>query len=273
MTSPAVAVGTASVDVVGLTKTYGTVTAVDDIDLAVQPGEIFGLLGPNGAGKSTTIKVLTTLVAPTAGRASVAGFDVVRNPADVRRSIGYVPQLLSADGSLTGWENLLISAKLHHIPKAERRERIDRSLTFMNLNDAADRLAATYSGGMVRRLELARAMLHQPVVLFLDEPTIGLDPLAREAVWRHVRDLRDHEGTTIVMTTHYMDEAESLCDRVAIMHQGVIAAIGSPAELRARLGPDATLEDVFRSATGSDLESGGTFREVARTRRTAHRMG
>ena len=262
----AVASSTAAAEVVGLTKRFKTVTAVKDIDLAVQPGEIFGLLGPNGGGDSRRSSTTSSNC-----RASER-FDV-QHPADVRRSIGYVPQLLSADGSLTGWENLLISARLHHVPREERRERIARALAFMNLTDAADRLASTYSGGMVRRLELARAMLHQPIVLFLDEPTIGLDPLARDAVWRHVRDLREHEGTTIVMTTHYMDEAESLCDRVAIMHQGVIAAIGAPADLRAQVGPGATLEDVFRRSTGSDMESGGTFREVARTRRTARRMG
>jgi ABC-2 type transport system ATP-binding protein len=143
----------------------------------------------------------------------------------------------------------------------------------MNLTDAAHRLASTYSGGMVRRLELARVLLHQPVVLFLDEPTIGLDPLAREAVWRHVGDLRDRLGTTILMTTHYMDEADALCDRVAIMHRGRIATIGEPAALRTAIGPEATLEDVFRRSTGSEMESGGSFREVARTRRTARRMG
>jgi ABC-2 type transport system ATP-binding protein len=203
----------------------------------------------------------------------VAGFDVATGAAEVRRAIGYVPQLLSAEGSLTAWENLLISARLYRMPRDERRPRIEEALRFMDLTAAANRLASTYSGGMVRRLELARAMLHDPVVLFLDEPTIGLDPIAREAVWRHVAAMRDRLGTTIVMTTHYMDEADSLCDRVAIMHRGRIATIGEPARLRAELGPEATLEDVFRRSTGSDLESGGSFREVARTRRTASRMG
>ena len=262
-----------AVEIRGLTRVFKTVTAVDDIDLTVRPGEIFGLLGPNGAGKSTTIKVLTTLLPATSGFASVAGFDVATQAASVRRVIGYVPQLLSAEGSLTGWENLLISARLHRVPRSERRAKIDEALAFMNLTDAQDRLASTYSGGMVRRLELARAMLHEPLVLFLDEPTIGLDPLAREAVWRHVSELRDRLGTTIVMTTHYMEEADSLCDRVAIMHRGRIAAIGEPAVLRAEISPTATLEDVFRRSTGSDMESGGSFREVARTRRTARRMG
>ena len=263
----------AAVSIEGLTRRFKEVVAVDDIDLAVAPGEVFGLLGPNGAGKTTTIKILCTLLEPTAGRAHVAGFDVVREPAAVRRSIGYVPQLLSADGSLTGWENLLISARLHHLPGVDRQRRIPEALAFMGLADAADRLVSTYSGGMIRRLELARAMLHQPAVLFLDEPTIGLDPIAREQVWTHVRDLRRLEGTTIVMTTHYMEEADLLCDRVAIMHRGRIAAIGAPADLRDEIGPDASLEDVFRQSTGSDMDTGGTFREVARTRRTARRMG
>jgi ABC-2 type transport system ATP-binding protein len=256
-----------------LQRRFGDLMAVRDVSLEIFRGEIFGVLGPNGAGKSTTIKILTTLLPATSGEASVAGFDVAKQPSEVRRLIGYVPQLLSAEGSLTGWENLLISARLHRVPRSERRGRIDRALEFMNLTDAGDRLASTYSGGMVRRLELARALLHQPVVLFLDEPTIGLDPLAREAVWRHVEDLRDRLGTTILMTTHYMDEAEVLCDRVAIMHRGRIATVGEPAALRAAIGPDATLEDVFRRSTGSEMESGGSFREVARTRRTARRMG
>ena len=263
-----------AVSVQGLTRRFKDVLAVDHIDLDVRPGEIFGLLGPNGAGKTTTIKILTTLLPPTEGRAFVAGYDVQREPAAVRRSIGYVPQLLSADGSLTGWENLLISARLHHLKSDDRKDRIAHALEFMGLGDAAQRLANTYSGGMIRRLELARAMLHEPVVLFLDEPTIGLDPLAREQVWNHVRRLREHEGTTIVMTTHYMEEADLLCDRVAIMHAGKLAAVGSPSELRAAIDPDASLEDVFRRATGTEMESGGgSFREVARTRRTARRLG
>jgi ABC-2 type transport system ATP-binding protein len=263
----------AVVDVRGLTRTFGAVTAVDRIDLVVHQGEIFGLLGPNGAGKTTTIKVLTTLLPATAGRAFVAGFDVATRAPDVRGAIGYVPQLVSAEGSLTGWENLLISARLHHLPRSVRGQRIQEALAFMGLTDVAARLASTYSGGMVRRLELARAMLHRPTVLFLDEPTIGLDPIAREAVWRHVRDLRDRFGTTVVLTTHYMDEADSLCDRVAIMNRGRVATIGVPADLRAAIGPDASLEEVFRQATGNELESGGSFRDVARTRRTARRLG
>jgi len=263
----------AAVETFGLSRSFGEILAVDRLDLIVQGDEVFGLLGPNGAGKTTTIKMLTTLLPPTSGRASVAGYDVVAEPAAVRRSIGYVPQLLSADGQLTGRENLTLSARLYHMPRSERAGRIDAALRLMTLTDAADRLVRTYSGGMIRRLELAQAMLHEPRVLFLDEPTIGLDPTARGAVWDHVRELQAATGTTIVLTTHYMEEAELLCDRVAIMHRGVIAAIGTPAELTAQVGPSATLDDAFMHFTGADINEGGRFRDVARTRRTASRLG
>jgi ABC-2 type transport system ATP-binding protein len=175
---------------------------VDSLTLSVEAGEVFGLLGPNGAGKSTVIKRLTTLLPPTSGTATVAGFDIVRQSGDVRRVIGYVPQLISADGSLTGFENLLIFAKLYDIPRGERESRIRDALMFMGLADAGEKLVRTYSGGMVRRLEIAQSMLHRPLVLFLDEPSVGLDPLAREAVWDHLERLRAEHGTTIVMTTH-----------------------------------------------------------------------
>ena len=256
-----------------LTRRFKDVVAVDRLDLEVGGDEIFGLLGPNGAGKTTTIKMLITLLPPTSGTALVAGHDVATDASAVRRRIGYVPQLVSADGALTGRENLELSARLHHLRGDERRERVADALRFMGLEDAADRLARTYSGGMIRRLELAQAMLHEPAVLFLDEPTVGLDPIARASVWEHVRRLRDRDGTAILLTTHYMDEADELCDRVAIMHAGTVRAIGSPAELKSGLGPDATLDDVFADLTGAGLETGGTYRDVARTRRTAHRLG
>jgi ABC-2 type transport system ATP-binding protein len=163
---------------------------VDALTVSVAAGEVFGLLGPNGAGKSTVIKMLTTLLPPTSGTASVAGFDIVRESGEVRRVIGYVPQLLSADGSLTGYENLLIFAKLYDIPRAERETRVRDALAFMGLTDAVNKLVQTYSGGMIRRLEIAQSMLHRPQVLFLDEPTVGLDPLARETVWNHLEELR-----------------------------------------------------------------------------------
>lgn len=203
-----------------LTRRFGTLTAVKALTISVEAGEVFGLLGPNGAGKTTAIKMLTTLLPPTAGAATIAGFDVVRHPAEVRRIIGYVPQVLSADGTLTGYENLLIFAKLYDIPRAERESRIRSALAFMGLADAADKLVREYSGGMIRRLEVAQSMLHRPRLLFLDEPTVGLDPLARKAVWEHIARLRTDYSTTIFLTTHYMEEADSLCHRVAIMHLG-----------------------------------------------------
>jgi ABC-2 type transport system ATP-binding protein len=257
-----------------LTRRFGTLTAVDALTLSIGTGEVFGLLGPNGAGKSTAIKMLTTLLPPTAGTARVAGFDIVRQATRVRRVIGYVPQLLSADGALTGYENLLVFARLYELPHRERDTRIHEALAFMNLDDVADRLVGTYSGGMIRRLEIAQATLHRPQVLFLDEPTVGLDPLAREVVWDHLEQLQAEMETTIFLTTHYMDEAEKLCTRVAIMHLGKIAAIGTPAELKASLGgEEVTLDDVFVHYAGGTLELGGGYRETARTRRTARRLG
>ncbi len=256
-----------------LTRRFGPLVAVDALTITMPASSIFGLLGPNGAGKSTTIKMLTTLLAPTSGGARVAGADVVREAARVRASIGYVPQMLSADGGLTGYENLLISAKLYRVPSAERRERIDYALAFMGLTDAAHTIVRAYSGGMIRRLEIAQAMLHRPAVLFLDEPTVGLDPVARHAVWQHIRDVRSHLGTSIVMTTHYMEEADELCDEVAIMHRGRITAVGSPASLKTTVGGGATLEDVFIHFTGSEIDEGGGYRDAIRTRRTARRLG
>lgn len=248
-------------------------TAVDHLELAVPYGQIFGLLGPNGAGKSTTIKMLTTLLRPTSGAAIVAGFDVVNAPSEVRRRIGYVPQMLSADGGLTGRENLTLSAKLYGMARQDRESRITEALQFMGLLDAADRLVKTYSGGMIRRLELAQAMLHRPAVLFLDEPTIGLDPVARRAVWDRLGDLQRDFNMTILITTHDMDEADVLCDVLALLHLGKVAVTGKPAELKAALGPDATLDDVFVQYSGASIEEGGNYRDIRQTRRTASRLG
>ncbi len=257
-----------------LTRRFGALTAVDSVTFSIEAGEVFGLLGPNGAGKTTTIKMLTTLLPPTSGNAQVAGFDIARHAADVRRVIGYVPQLLSADGTLSGYENLLIFAKLYDIPRAERRARVRAALAFMGLADSADKLVREYSGGMIRRLEIAQSMLHRPRVLFLDEPTVGLDPGARRTVWEHIEQLRRDYGTTIFLTTHMMEEAEGLCRRIAIMHLGKIVAIGTPAELKAAIGGNgASLDDVFIHFTGDELDSGGTFRDTSRTRRTARRLG
>ena len=259
-----------------LTRRFDAVTAVDCLDLVVQPGEVFGLLGPNGAGKTTTIKMLITLLPPTSGQASVAGHDIGRESRLVRRSIGYVPQLLSSDGALTARENLMTSARLYHLAPSERSGRIEEALAFTGLESAADRLVRTFSGGMIRRLEIAQAMLHKPEVLFLDEPTVGLDPIARRTVWGHIRELRESEGTTILLTTHYMDEAAELCGRVGIMHLGKLVALGTPAELAAQAGAGKDLDDAFSYFTGAALdegEQGGQYRDVARTRRTARRLG
>jgi ABC-2 type transport system ATP-binding protein len=257
-----------------LTRCFGEFTAVDAITLTLTAGEVFGLVGPNGAGKTTVIKMLTTLLGPTSGTARVGGFDIVRQAASVRRIIGYVPQALSVDGSLTGYENLLIFAKLYDIPRREREVRLREALAFMGLSDAAEKLVREYSGGMIRRLEIAQSTLHRPRVLFLDEPTIGLDPIARKAVWDHVKELRDRYGTTIFLTTHYMEEADDLCNRVGIMHAGRVVASGTPAELKAAVGgSDTTLDDVFVHFAGDKLESGGSFRETASERRMAKRLG
>lgn len=259
-----------------LTRRFGDLLAVDSLNLSVAEGAVFGLLGPNGAGKTTVIKMLTTLLPPTAGTATIAGFDVRRQPANVRASIGYVPQLISVDGALNGYENLLIFAKLYGVPRAVRRDRIREALDFSGLSEAARREVRGYSGGMVRRLELAMAMLHRPRVLFLDEPTVGLDPVARQAVWRQVRVLTREYGMTIFLTTHFMEEADELCDTVAIMHLGKLAALGSPAELKQSIGsPEATLDEVFAHFTGNSLESEheGNYRNISQTRRNIARLG
>jgi ABC-2 type transport system ATP-binding protein len=266
--------GTANaVDTRSLVRRFGALVAVNHLTLAVPHGSIFGLLGPNGAGKSTLIKMLTTLLAPSEGTAYVAGFDIVRQPRQVRHKIGYVSQMLSADGDLTGYENLLISAKLYAIPRAERGPRIARALEFMKLDHVANKLVKYYSGGMIRRLEIAQSMLHHPQVLFLDEPTVGLDPFAKRSVWEDIRDLQHEYGTTILMTTHDMLEADELCETVAFMHQGSLAAIGPPAELKAALGAGATLNDAFIHYTGAAIAEGGDLRDVARTRLTSQRLG
>ena len=255
-----------------LTRRFGTFTAVDAVSIEVQHGEIFGLIGPNGAGKSTMIKMLTTLLPPTSGHAWVAGFDVAAQPSLVRRRIGYVPQLLSADGTLTGYENLLLSAQLYDIPHHRLAERIREALAMVGLEDAANDQVNRYSGGMVRSLEIAQATLHRPTVLFADEPTVGLDPVAHMAVWEHLHELRQRLGMTLLVTTHNMEEADQHCDRVAVMHHGQVVTVGSPAALKARVGLAASLNDVFIHFTGAKLEEGGNFRDVLRARRTARRL-
>jgi ABC-2 type transport system ATP-binding protein len=262
-----------AIETFNLSRQFGSVTAVDQLNLHIPQGLIYGLLGPNGAGKSTTIKMLTTLLDPTGGTAKVAGHDIVTHPADVRRNIGYVPQLVSADGGLTGKENLLLSARLYGIPRSVQKARIDEALQFMGLADAAFRLVKTYSGGMIRRLEVAQAMLHRPAVLFLDEPTVGLDPVARQTVRDRLLELRSEFQMTVLISTHAMDEADELCDELAILHLGKVAAIGNPAELKAAVAPDATLEDVFVHFAGATIQEEGSYRDVRQTRSTARRLG
>ncbi|MGO9005912.1 MAG: ABC transporter ATP-binding protein [Beijerinckiaceae bacterium] len=270
---PAASLPNLLIETKDLSKSYDGRFVVDHVNLDVREREIFGLIGPNGAGKSTLIKMLTTLLPPTSGDARVAGCDMRREAKRIRARIGYVPQLLSADGALTGYENLLLSARLYLIPRRERAQRIREALAMTGLSASADRLAQHYSGGMLRRLEIAQCTLHRPALLVMDEPTVGLDPLARTAVWNHVRDLRERFGTTILMTTHVMQEADMLCDRVGILHQGRLEKVGTPTELKAEIGPDATLDDVFAHVAGGDIETEGNYRDIRQTRRSARDHG
>jgi ABC-2 type transport system ATP-binding protein len=226
-----------AIEVNDLSKTYkGGTKAVDHLSFTVDEGNIFGFLGPNGAGKSTTIKILVTLTRPTQGHAHIFNVDVTKEPSKIREMIGYVPQELSADGALTGYENMLLSTKLYEIPSPEREKRIEKILEMMDLGSRAHSLVDTYSGGMVRRLEIGQAMLHRPRLLFLDEPTIGLDPAGRKLVWEHIRTLNEEEKMTIFLTTHYMEEAEALCDRIGIIDHGTLSVVGSPKELKEKVG-------------------------------------
>ena len=269
--------GTAAVRCADLTYRFGTHTAVDHVDLTITPGEMFGLLGPNGAGKTTTIRMLTTLLKPATGSVTVFGIDAAAHPMRVRRVIGYVPQMLSADANLTGLENVELFARLFDVPRRTRKDRVAEALAAMGLTEAAGRLAGTYSGGMIRRLELAQALVNAPRLLVLDEPTVGLDPIARGDVWEYIARLRAEHDMTVLMTTHYMDEADAYCDRVSLMHRARIRATGRPADLRAGLGDVATLDDVFRHYTGDTLDDNaqeeGGIRDVRRARRTARRLG
>jgi ABC-2 type transport system ATP-binding protein len=256
-----------------LVVAFDDTLAVGGVSFAVAPGEVFGLLGPNGAGKTTTIRVLTTLLAPTSGRALVAGFDVRAQSLAVRSSIGYIPQAISVDGALTARENLDFYARVTGVSARERKQRIEQAIASMNLDAMLDRLARTLSGGMLRRLEIATALLNRPAVLFLDEPTVGLDPSARRMVWQHLQALREQVGTTILVTTHLMEEAERYCERLAIMDQGRLVEQGEPAELLERHGTES-LEEVFSAVTGRtiDAEQGGRLADVRAQRRVARRL-
>jgi ABC-2 type transport system ATP-binding protein len=259
-----------------LTKHFGTKAAVDRLSLSVEAGEVFGLLGPNGAGKSTLIKMLTTLLPASSGQATVAGYDIARQSRAVQRCIGYVPQALSVDGTLSGYENMLILAKLYGVPRRQRTERIQTALYYAGLESVSHRLVNTYSGGMIRRLEIAQATLHYPLILFLDEPTVGLDPVARKAMWDLILQLRNDYNTTVFLTTHFMDEADTLCDRIAILYHGQQASLGTPSDLKAAIHrPDATMDDVFIHYTGDYLLTNdeGSYHDTSTTRRTAQRLG
>jgi ABC-2 type transport system ATP-binding protein len=258
---------------------FGELEAVGGVSFAVAPGEVFGLLGPNGAGKTTTIRVLTTLLAPTEGRALVAGYDVRTEPLAVRASIGYIPQAISVDGALTAFENLDFYGRVTGVPRRERRGRIDEVVETMGLASMLDRLARTLSGGMLRRLEIASALLNRPEVLFLDEPTVGLDPTARRMVWERLAALREQAGTTILVTTHLMEEAERHCDRLGVIDSGRLVEQGEPAELIERHRADS-LEEVFTAVTGRTLdpdgaegEQEGRLSDVRAQRKTARRLG
>lgn len=257
-----------AIEAIELTHYYNSYPAVDAISFSVPAGTVFGLLGPNGAGKSTTIKMLTTLLPPTLGTARVAGYDIVQEPAKIRENIGYVPQVLSADGDSTGYENLLLSSKLYGMSRAERYKRIDEVLSFMGLSHVRDQLVSQYSGGMIRRLEIAQALMHEPAVLFLDEPTVGLDPSAKKKLWSYILQWRGRFSTTILLTTHDMDEADLLCDTVAFMFMGHIVAMDSPTNLKAALGPKASLDDVFIQYTGTSIKEGGDYNNARQIRST-----
>jgi ABC-2 type transport system ATP-binding protein len=271
---------TPAIDCRNLTHHYGDFTAVDDLTLEVSAGETMGLLGPNGAGKTTVVRVLTTLTPVQQGEVRVFGLDARRDTMDIRHNLGYVPQQLSIEAALTGRQNVDLFARLYDVPRRQRRDRVNEALSAMQLLDVAENLAGTYSGGMVRRLELAQALVNRPSLLILDEPTVGLDPIARDGVWSQVADMQEQYGMTVLLTTHYMEEADALCDRVALMHHGVLRAVGSPTELKTGLSsdaaPNATLEDVFRHFAGSDLIEDSAkrgLREIRSSRKVARRVG
>jgi ABC-2 type transport system ATP-binding protein len=224
-----------------LVKSFGQVKAVDGVSFAVKRGEVFGFLGPNGAGKSTTINMLTTMFRPTSGKAEVCGYDIVKHANGVRRKVGVVPQEFTADEDMTGHQNILLCASLYGMPKSDARPHADQLLELVELQDAANRKVKTYSGGMRRRLEIACGLINYPTLLFLDEPTLGLDVQTRAAVWKYIRKLKEEYGMTLFLTTHYLEEADSLCDRIAIIDHGRIVKLGSPEELKAAVGGDVII--------------------------------
>lgn len=260
-----------------LTKSYKkALKAVDDISFSVEEGEVFGFLGPNGAGKTTTIRMLTTLSSITSGTATVTGYEVTGNPSAVRRSIGIVPQELTADDELKGIENLLLTAKLHHVPNNSAKKNAQKLLSLLELEDAASRLVKTYSGGMRRRLQLAMGLIHSPKLLFLDEPTLGLDIQTRQKMWTYIQQLNRENDVTVFVTTHYLEEADFLCNRIAIIDGGVIKQSGKPSQLKEKLGGnilkievngEAELTAFIKAIPGvSDLTKNGSNYSIKLTR-------
>ncbi|MBX7173324.1 MAG: ATP-binding cassette domain-containing protein [Pyrinomonadaceae bacterium] len=251
-----------------LVKEFGEVKAVDDISFEVAAGEIFAFLGPNGAGKTTSIKMLTTLLKPTGGTITIDGLDPVVKPLEVRQRFGIVFQDPSLDQELTAFENMELHGVLYHVPRKIRRERIEMLLKLFELWDRRDSFVREFSGGMKRRLEIARGLLHTPKILFLDEPTLGLDPQSRKQLWTHVKYLNETEGVTVFLTTHYMDEAERVANRVAVIDHGKIVALGSPDELKKQTNSES-LEEAFLALTGSSIrdekaDSAAQMREIAK---------
>jgi ABC-2 type transport system ATP-binding protein len=251
------------VEVDKLTKRFGDFVAVDGLSFHVEHGEVFGLLGPNGAGKSTLIRMLTTLVPPTSGTARVYGFDILRSANDVRQTIGVIPQAMTSDLDLSAEENMSIFAKLYGIPREKRRRTIDELLKAVDLEQWADKPVKMFSGGMRRRLEIARGLVHEPKIFFLDEPTTGLDPVSRVAVWEMLARLKRERDLTILVTTHYMDEADKLCDRIAIIDHGKLAALDSPLKLKASIPGKNILEVSFSDVPATWLDSVKSLPDVA----------
>jgi ABC-2 type transport system ATP-binding protein len=259
-----------AVEVDNLTKRFGDFCAVDALNFSVEAGEVFGLLGPNGAGKSTLIRMLTTLVPPTSGTARVNGFDIVRAPNDVRHCIGVIPQAMTSDLELSAVENMSIFAKLYGIPREKRKRAIKELLHAVDLEQWADKPVKMFSGGMRRRLEIARGLVHEPKIFFLDEPTTGLDPVSRVAVWEMLSRLKRERELTILMTTHYMDEADKLCDRIAIVDHGKVVALDSPLKLKASIPGKNILEVSFSEIPNNWTETIKALPDVAELKADDH---
>ncbi|MFH1454575.1 MAG: ATP-binding cassette domain-containing protein [Armatimonadota bacterium] len=261
------------IDIRDVSKTYkGGITALKNVNFTVEKNEIFGLLGPNGAGKTTLMKILTTLIRPTKGTAYINGLKISRDDNKIRNIIGYVPQEVSIQRDLTAYENLLFYAKLYGVPRSERKIRIDSALELMELSDRANDLVKFYSGGMMRRLEMAESLINYPKILFLDEPTIGLDPLARKKVWEKILHLHKEHKITIFINTHYMNEAEEYCDRIAIINLGKIMIMDTPDKLKKSAGFNASMDDVFVKYTGQNFEEASAKSEFSQTARLRQRM-